>query len=182
MKALILGGARSGKSSYAEALVRNWCEQSAGTLHYLATAMPFDNEMSERIAHHKAQRGNGWQEHEAPLLLAEYLARFEAQDVVLIDCLTVWLNNWLFELAEQADNAQLEEKVAQLCQALIACPASVVMVSNEVGLGVVPMGKVSRLFVDNAGRMNQRLAQICQQVTLVAAGLPLDLKKAEWHV
>jgi adenosylcobinamide kinase/adenosylcobinamide-phosphate guanylyltransferase len=101
---------------------------------------------------------------------------------VLIDCLTVWLNNWLFELAEQADNAQLEEKVAQLCQALIACPASVVLVSNEVGLGVVPMGKVSRLFVDNAGRMNQRLAQICQQVTLVAAGLPLDLKKAEWHV
>lgn len=175
-KALVLGGARSGKSRFAEQLAQQWSGQNGAKRHYVATAVPFDQEMAERILHHQQQRGQDWCEHEAPLHLAEQLSQFGANDVVLVDCLTVWLNNWLFEFGEQASNEKLERKVAQLAAALKASPAQIILVSNEVGLGVVPLGQISRLFVDNAGRMNQSLAQVCNSVTLVAAGLPLTLK------
>ncbi|HAS8398966.1 TPA: bifunctional adenosylcobinamide kinase/adenosylcobinamide-phosphate guanylyltransferase [Vibrio vulnificus] len=177
-KALVLGGARSGKSRFAEQLARQWSQQPDAKCHYVATAVPFDQEMAERIHHHRQQRGQGWCEHEAPLYLAERLSQFGADDVVLVDCLTVWLNNWLFEFGEQASNEKLEQKVAQLASVVKESPAQIILVSNEVGLGVVPLGQISRLFVDNAGRMNQSLAQVCDNVTLIAAGLPLILKSS----
>ena len=132
--------------------------------------------MRERIAHHQQRRGEQWIEHEAPVELAEELQFFTQDDVVLIDCLTLWLNNIIFELGDDATNEQVEAVVEVLVKSVEQSPAQIIMVSNEVGLGVVPLGKVSRLFVDNAGRMNQALARVVERVTLVAAGLPLSLK------
>ncbi|WP_244291594.1 MULTISPECIES: bifunctional adenosylcobinamide kinase/adenosylcobinamide-phosphate guanylyltransferase [Vibrio] len=174
---LILGGARSGKSSFAEQQAKHFAEHhSSSTLNYVATAICFDEEMHERVAHHQARRGEEWCEHEVPTRLPEALAKFGDNDVVLVDCLTLWLNNIIFELGDDATNSQVEEAIDNLARALQGCKAHVVMVSNEVGLGVVPMGKVSRLFVDNAGRMNQVLARLCARVTFVTAGLPMELK------
>ncbi|MGF1756147.1 bifunctional adenosylcobinamide kinase/adenosylcobinamide-phosphate guanylyltransferase, partial [Vibrio makurazakiensis] len=148
-------------------------------LHYIATAICFDDEMQQRVKHHQARRGAEWQEHEVPVQLANKLQQFNDQDVVLIDCLTLWLNNIIFELGDEATNQHVEDEVEKLAVAVEACSAQLVMVSNEVGLGVVPLGKVSRLFVDNAGRMNQVLARVCAQVTFVAAGLPMVLKNEQ---
>jgi len=174
---LVLGGARSGKSSFAEAQVVSKVNQSEGsTLHYVATAICFDEEMKERVQHHKNRRGTQWVEHEEPVALADKLSQFGSTDVVLVDCLTLWLNNVLYELGDDATNLKVEQEIEHVCEVLAKSEAQIVMVSNEVGLGVVPLGKVSRLFVDNAGRMNQAVAKICGQVTLIAAGLPLSLK------
>ncbi|WP_394247058.1 bifunctional adenosylcobinamide kinase/adenosylcobinamide-phosphate guanylyltransferase [Vibrio profundi] len=174
---LILGGARSGKSSFAEAQVISKAELNVGsTLHYVATAICFDDEMKERVQHHKNRRGHQWVEHEEPVALADKLSQFGDADVVLVDCLTLWLNNVLYELGEDATNQEVEQEIERVCAVLAKSEAQIFMVSNEVGLGVVPLGKVSRLFVDNAGRMNQAIAKICGQVTLIAAGLPLSLK------
>ncbi|CAM3001509.1 bifunctional adenosylcobinamide kinase/adenosylcobinamide-phosphate guanylyltransferase [Vibrio mytili] len=177
MKQLILGGARSGKSRLAEQSAQALAHTSGATLHYVATALPFDDEMRERIAHHKKQRGAGWQEHECPRRLAALLLSLGRDDVVLVDCLTLWLNNWIFELGDDCTNEKLEVEINRLVEAASHCEASVIFVSNEVGMGVVPLGAVSRYFVDNAGRMNQRLAEVCDRVTFVAAGLPLVLKE-----
>ncbi|PFG56045.1 adenosylcobinamide kinase /adenosylcobinamide-phosphate guanylyltransferase [Vibrio sp. ES.051] len=176
MKQLILGGARSGKSTFAEQTARQLSRTTQISLHYVATALPFDEEMRERIAHHQNQRGAGWQEHECPHNLAALLAGFNSDDVVLIDCLTLWLNNWIFELGDACCNEKLEAEIKKLEQVVMGSSANLIFVSNEVGMGIVPMGTVSRHFVDNAGRMNQRLARACQRVTFVAAGLPLVLK------
>ncbi|MDN3701587.1 bifunctional adenosylcobinamide kinase/adenosylcobinamide-phosphate guanylyltransferase [Vibrio artabrorum] len=174
---LILGGARSGKSSYAEQQAIHALKGlSDGRLHYIATATYLDNEMRERIAHHQQRRDQRWIEHEVPIDLANKLLTFNEHDVVLIDCLTLWLNNIIFELGEEATNAQVESAVEALVDSVEHTSAQIFMVSNEVGLGVVPLGKVSRLFVDNAGRMNQALARVVDRVTLIAAGLPLHLK------
>ncbi|ROR87729.1 adenosylcobinamide kinase /adenosylcobinamide-phosphate guanylyltransferase [Vibrio crassostreae] len=174
---LVLGGARSGKSSFAEQQALCALEAcSNGRLHYIATATYLDDEMRERIAHHKDRRGEQWIEHEEPVELATKLQSFNQDDVVLIDCLTLWLNNIIFELGDYATNAQVEAVVEALVKSVEQSPANIIMVSNEVGLGVVPLGKVSRLFVDNAGRMNQALARVVERVTLIAAGLPLHLK------
>ncbi|HHI4974556.1 TPA: bifunctional adenosylcobinamide kinase/adenosylcobinamide-phosphate guanylyltransferase [Vibrio parahaemolyticus] len=177
MKQLILGGARSGKSKLAEQTAKQLSEKQNMSLHYVATALPFDDEMIERIAHHQTQRGEGWHEHECPLRLPDLLAHFDDKDVVLVDCLTLWLNNWIFELGEACCNELLEEEIEKLTQAVVNSRATLIFVSNEVGMGIVPLGAVSRYFVDNAGRMNQQLAQICSRVTFVAAGLPLVLKQ-----
>ncbi|PMN54606.1 bifunctional adenosylcobinamide kinase/adenosylcobinamide-phosphate guanylyltransferase [Vibrio lentus] len=174
---LVFGGARSGKSSFAEQQALCALEAcSNGRLNYIATATYLDDEMRERIAHHKERRGEQWIEHEVPVELAEKLQSFEKEDVVLIDCLTLWLNNIIFELGDGATNEQVEAVVEALVRSVEQSPAHIIMVSNEVGLGVVPLGKVSRLFVDNAGRMNQALARVVERVTLIAAGLPLHLK------
>ncbi|CAH6978969.1 Bifunctional adenosylcobalamin biosynthesis protein CobP [Vibrio chagasii] len=174
---LVLGGARSGKSSFAEQQALCAIEAcSNGRLHYIATATYLDDEMRERIAHHQQRRGEQWIEHEVPVELAEKLQSFEKEDVVLIDCLTLWLNNIIFELGDDATNEQVEAVVEVLVKSVEQSQAQIIMVSNEVGLGVVPLGKVSRLFVDNAGRMNQALASVVERVTLIAAGLPLNLK------
>lgn len=174
---LILGGARSGKSRFAETCVSELAKQS--TKHYVATAIPFDEEMRARIAHHQQSRGDSWTEHECPTKLAALLARFDSNDVVLVDCLTLWLNNVIYNEGATLDEAHIQQRVTELVEALGATSAQVVLVSNEVGLGVVPMGEVSRLFVDNAGWMNQAIAKVAEQVTFVAAGLPMTLKGAK---
>ncbi|CAH0526120.1 bifunctional adenosylcobinamide kinase/adenosylcobinamide-phosphate guanylyltransferase [Vibrio hippocampi] len=180
---LVLGGARSGKSRYAESVVNQALQQQVelgscpdSKKHYVATAEAFDDEMRQRIQHHQRSRDSLWQQWQTPLELAQQLKQFDAKDIVLIDCLTLWMNNQIFYAGESCNDELLECKVQQLVEALLECKAHVVLVSNEVGLGVVPLGKVSRLFVDNAGRMNQRLASIADKVVFVAAGLPMTLK------
>ena len=164
---LVLGGARSGKSTYAEALA----ESRPGPCVYLATATAGDGEMAERIAHHRARRGRRWHTHEEPLDLAGALqALSKADNTVLIDCLTLWLSNVLF--ADLDVNNQCEQLVA----ALPRLPGPVIFVSNEVGLGIVPDNALARRFRDEAGRLNQAVAAAAQSVVFVAAGLPLVLK------
>ena len=164
---LILGGARSGKSAHAESLVL----QSGLAPIYIATAEALDGEMAARIRHHRDRRSVAWHTVEAPLALAEaLLTQSRADRALLVDCLTLWLTNLL--LAQR----DLDAASGQLLAALAVLPGPVVLVSNEVGLGVVPLGRLSRDFVDCAGRLHQRLAAQADWVRFVAAGLPLDLK------
>ena len=165
---LVLGGARSGKSTYAEALA----ESRPGPCVYLATATAGDDEMAERIAHHRARRGARWRTHEEPLDLAgALLAQSQADNTVLVDCLTLWLSNILFA------NLDVNNHCEQLVAALPQLPGPVVFVSNEVGLGIVPDNALARRFRDEAGRLNQAVAAAAQSVVFVAAGLPLVLKQ-----
>jgi len=172
MHELILGGARSGKSALAEqrALAHG------GEVIYIATAQALDAEMAARIAHHRARRPTGWRSIEEPLALAEVL-RAEAgeQRCLLVDCLTLWLGN----LLGHEDEGRFVREREALLAALPTLPGRVLLVSNEVGQGVVPMGELSRRFVDEAGRLHQALAQQCGRVCLVVAGLPLWLKGAQ---
>lgn len=165
---LVLGGARSGKSRYAEELAHS----SGKEVIYIATAQALDDEMGERIAHHRQSRPSNWPTVEEPLLLARVLAdRDGAGQVLLVDCLTLWLTNLLL-----AEEGVFERETQALYAALPLLQARVILVSNEVGLGVVPLGELSRRYVDEAGRLNQRLAQLAERVTFCAAGLPLTLK------
>lgn len=164
---LVLGGARSGKSAHAERLAA----ASGLALRYVATATAGDEEMGERIAHHRDRRGPGWTTREEPLALVDAL-RDEAGPgrVVLVDCLTLWLSNLLF-----AERDLAAETVA-LCGALPALAGPVVLVSNEVGMGLVPETPLGRRFRDAQGRLNQAVAACVPAVVFVAAGLPLTLK------
>lgn len=176
---LILGGARSGKSSFAERAAQQRVKpHHSGRLHYVATAIAFDEEMQQRIQHHQIQRGDDWQEHEVPVQLPPLLAGFGADDVVLVDCLTLWLNNVIYNDGNTLNADAISARVDGLVVALRQSDATVFLVSNEVGLGVVPLGEVSRRFVDHAGWMNQAIARCADSVTLIAAGLPLALKGA----
>lgn len=169
MRTLILGGARSGKSALAERLA------GAGgrEVVYIATARPGDDEMAARIAHHRARRPAAWTSVEEPLALADALREHaRAGRCVLVDCLTLWLSNLLLD-ANAACCARERDALLDLLPAL---PGEVLLVSNEVGMGVVPLGRLSRRFVDEAGRLHQALAACCERVLLVAAGLPLALK------
>jgi len=165
---LVLGGARSGKSRFAESLA---CA-SGLTRIYLATATAGDDEMRDRIAHHRAQRGNGWRTVEEPLALTETLEREAAVDqVVLVDCLTLWLSNLMFEGRDIAYETQ------RLADWLRTTPHAVILVSNEVGLGLVPETPLGRDFRDAQGRLNQAVAAAIPNVAFIAAGLPLWLKR-----
>ncbi|MBI5164833.1 MAG: bifunctional adenosylcobinamide kinase/adenosylcobinamide-phosphate guanylyltransferase [Magnetospirillum sp.] len=162
---LVLGGARSGKSSYAEELL------AGGPALYLATGQAFDAEMAARIATHRARRGPGWSLIEEPLELAAALDRIlDPARPVLVDCLTLWIGN-LMHAGRDVDAA-----AAALCAVLEAARGAVVLVSNEVGLGLVPETPLGRAFRDAQGRVNQRVAATCRRVVFVAAGLPLMLK------
>lgn len=164
---LILGGARSGKSSRAQALA----EAVGPKRCYVATAQAFDDEMTARITAHQADRGAGWATLEAPVDLADaVVAAGKTSDVVLIDCLTLWLSNLMHH------ECDLTEKTTELVAALSTCPATVIVVSNEVGLSIVPENKLARAFRDAQGRLNQDIAQAADVVELVVAGLPLRLK------
>lgn len=164
---LVLGGARSGKSRYAERLI----EGAAPAGLYCATAEAGDAEMRERIAAHRARRGDAfWQTIEAPLDLRGAIARAARERPLLIDCLTLWLSNVL--LAGRSP----DQEFATLRAALRDAAGPVVLVANEVGLGLVPETPLGRLFRDAAGRLNQEIAAIADRVVFVAAGLPLVLK------
>lgn len=168
MKSLILGGARSGKSRYAQQLA----ESTAQQVVYIATATAGDEEMQQRIAKHKQDRPGDWQVVEEPLELLQVLNEFDQPGCcVLVDCLTLWLSNQLAK-----DPSGLEEKIEQLVECIAGFQQPIILVSNEVGLGIVPMGEISRRFVDEAGRLHQGLAQVCDQVTMLVAGLPQNLK------
>ena len=164
---LVLGGARSGKSRHAEALITS----RPPPWRYVATAQALDAEMAERIALHRGQRGKGWETHEAPLALAECIARLGVQPApILVDCLTLWLTNLM--LGEH----DLAAAAAGLEAALEGAVAPIVLVANEVGLGIVPENALARRFRDEAGRLNQRLAARATQVIFMVAGLPVRVK------
>lgn len=164
---LVLGGARSGKSRYAEGLA----QAEAGLRHYIATAEAFDAEMQARIAAHRAERGEGWITHEAPLDLLAALSAC-GSGFVLIDCITVWLGNLMH------NGRDWQPAVAELCAALRQSQARLVVVSNEVGMGLVPDTALGRAFRDAQGIANQKIAEAADEVVFVVARLPLWLKKA----
>ena len=183
MKELILGGARSGKSLLAE----KRAAESGLRVVYLATAEACDGEMARRIAHHRERRPSHWGCAEEKLHLAAKLRELATPDTcVLVDCLTLWLSNLFFAgaAARQAEAGEamacplLAEETQALLDALPVLPGRIILVSNEVGWGIVPMHPVSRLFADEQGRLNQRVAAVSDRVTLVAAGLPLELKSS----
>lgn len=163
---LVIGGARSGKSGLAERLVTG----SGLTRRYIATAEAWDDEMRDRIARHRAERGQGWITVEAPLDLTAALAQADSGEVVLVDCATLWLTNHL--LAEH----DLAREAEGLFTALSGCAAPVVIVSNEVGWGIVPDNALARAFRDAQGRLNQQIAAQAGLVVGVMAGLPMVLK------
>lgn len=163
---LVLGGARSGKSRHAEELV----ERLPGPWSYIATAQAYDEEMAERIALHRSRRGDGWQTLDAPHELAAALKGLPAGRPVLVDCLTLWLTNRM--LAE----ADVEAEGAALAEALAARGGETVVVSNEVGLSIVPENALARRFRDAQGRLNQMVAARAGTVIFMVAGLPMRVK------
>jgi adenosylcobinamide kinase / adenosylcobinamide-phosphate guanylyltransferase len=195
---LILGGQRSGKSRRAEALAQRWLAESpAHRAVLIATAQPWDDEMRERIARHqrdRAERVSGMRTVEEPLALGDALAQHsDPQTLVVVDCLTLWLTNLLMPHeavqkrpgnAENSPEYQLNSALAQdlpaqaamLLIAIRKAAGPLVLVGNEIGLGVIPMGRETRAFVDALGRLNQDVAAVCERVTFMAAGLPLTLK------
>ena len=165
---LVLGGARSGKSTFAEARVAT----SGLAQVYLATATAGDAEMAERIARHRARRGPAWRVVEEPLDLIDALDRSAAREsAVLVDCLTLWLSNLMHA------GRDVDHEAARLVAWLATAPGHVVLVSNEVGLGLVPETALGRSFRDAQGRLNQQVAAAAAEVAFVAAGLPLWLKR-----
>lgn len=171
MRELILGGARSGKSAFAEQLAL----QSGMAVTYIATAEVGDGEMAERIAHHRANRPAQWQVVEEPVQLAQVMAEHASpQHCLIVDCLTLWLSNLLTN--EPIDEKRFAGERAALLELLPQLPGHILLVSNEVGLGIIPLGAVTRRFCDESGRLHQALAAACDRVTFVTAGLPMTLK------
>lgn len=166
---LILGGARSGKSRLAERLAG----ESGLPVTYIATSQPLDGEMSARIEQHRARRPAGWALVEEPLALAAVLREHASPErCLLVDCLTLWLTNLLM----LDDTTRLAAERDALLDCLAALPGRVLLVSNETGLGVVPLGELSRRYVDEAGWLHQALAERCGRVVFTVAGLQMTLK------
>ncbi|CAB5557351.1 bifunctional adenosylcobinamide kinase/adenosylcobinamide-phosphate guanylyltransferase [Stutzerimonas stutzeri] len=172
MLELILGGARSGKSRFAERLAA----ESGLAVTYIATSQALDGEMSARIAHHRQRRPVHWSLVEEPLQLARVLREQAApQRCLLVDCLTLWLTNLLM----LDDAARLAEARDALLECLPELPGRIILVSNETGLGVVPLGELTRRYVDEAGWLHQAVADRAQRVTFMVAGLPMTMKGAQ---
>ena len=168
---LVLGGSRSGKSSWA----LRYAEKHYDSYLFLATAQVLDEEMAERVKRHKESRGPGWKVLEEPLEIAEALGKgCHGSDVVLVDCLTLWLSNLM--LAADLDDAALQKRFEALSRVLPELRSRVILVTNEVGMGIVPENALARRYRDRAGSLNQQLARTCGRVILVAAGLPLAQK------
>jgi adenosylcobinamide kinase/adenosylcobinamide-phosphate guanylyltransferase len=202
MRILITGGARSGKSRFAEQYAARLGENGI----YIATSQAFDDEMRSRIRMHRLRREQGafpWTTREEPYALEEALPALEgeyrisgaggqtgAAGVVLVDCLTLWLSNWLLRCGRESDVeerleariAGLAEKVAGWGQTAPGASPHLLLVTNEVGDGIVPEYPLGRMFRDAAGRLNQRLAAVCEQVFLVTAGIPVELKSREFRL
>lgn len=175
MKELILGGARSGKSRFAE----NQARESGQVVNCVVTALPNDHEMAERIRFHRERRPNHWKVVEEPILLAATLKSHAAPDrCLLVDCLSLWMSNLLH--ANENNPSQPDSIFTRERQALLTglpnLPGHIILVSNEVGMGIVPLGELSRRFCDEIGRLHQDLAQVCDRVTFMLAGLPLTIK------
>ncbi|WP_322979086.1 bifunctional adenosylcobinamide kinase/adenosylcobinamide-phosphate guanylyltransferase [Pseudomonas sp. C11] len=169
MLELILGGARSGKSRLAEKLA----SESGLDVVYIATSQPLDGEMSTRVAQHRARRPAHWALVEEPLALARVLREQAGPGrCLLVDCLTLWLTNLLM----QDDSARLQEERDALLACVAQLPGRILLVSNETGLGVVPLGELTRRYVDEAGWLHQALAEKSQRVVFTVAGLPMLLK------
>jgi len=164
---LILGGARSGKSAHAVSLAETAGERCV----FIATAEALDEEMADRIVRHQAERGGQWTTIEEPLDLVGAIARVALSgDVCLVDCLTLWLSNMMHQ------GLDIEHETARLCDSVAGYEQPIILVSNEVGLGLVPETPLGRRFRDAQGRLNQNLARVCGTVQFIAAGLPLILK------
>jgi adenosylcobinamide kinase/adenosylcobinamide-phosphate guanylyltransferase len=169
MKELILGGVRSGKSRLAE----QHAQESGLPVTYLATATVEDNEMRARIAHHQARRPVHWQLIEEPLALGSALQHYAAAGhCILVDCLTLWLTNLLCA----QDEERLRHEISALLEILPGLPGHIILVSNETGMGIVPLGELTRRYCDEAGNLHQAVAQCCEKVILTVAGLPFNLK------
>lgn len=171
---LVLGGARSGKSAYALQLA----ESMPGKRLYLATAEALDNEMLQRIKKHKKGRGNNWQTIEEPIKIAEVVKKNRGYDVILLDCLTIWLSNLIthYELRIMNLDSQIVKHIASLVSACKKTKADIIVVSNEVGLGIVPDNPLARKFRDIAGIANQKMAEAADEVYFVVSGMTIRLK------
>jgi adenosylcobinamide kinase/adenosylcobinamide-phosphate guanylyltransferase len=186
MRELILGGARSGKSAWAEQRALAAEEEEGLRVLYLATARVEDAEMAARVAHHRARRPAHWGTREEAIHLADCLAREAAPETcVVVDCLTLWLTALVFAgqaavLAEAGGEFSacplFAAETGKFLATLPKLPGRIILVANEVGCGIVPTSPLSRRFADEQGRLNQRVAALCEQVTLITAGLPLRLK------
>ena len=169
---LVLGGARSGKSAYAQRQAEQAAAATARPPLMIATAEAFDEEMRDRIDRHRTERGDDWRTLEAPLELAAAVRDLRADDIAVVDCLTLWLSNQMLAYRD------LSAAVNELALAFSACPAALWVVSNEVGWSLVPDNALGRRFRDEAGRLNQRIASIADSACLIVAGMKLDLQRA----
>ncbi len=178
MKSLILGGVKSGKSRYAENSVKDFLAKNTladDAVCLIATAQALDEAMHQRIVKHKEQRPENWLIIEEPLNLARAIIEAEkTTKIILIDCLTLWLTNLLM----LEDEAKLGKAIADFLNAVSKCEVELVIVSNETNMGIMPLGSLTRNYCDKAGSLHQTLAEECDQVTLVVAGLPLSLKQS----
>lgn len=174
MKHLVLGGVKSGKSRYAEAQAQDLLAADAQleNVCYIATAKAWDDEMAKRIAMHQSSRPSHWQTLEEPLALGQAISEQAPNKVILVDCLTLWLTNLLM----LEDESQFQGYRENLLDVLVATPNNIILVSNESNMGVTPMGELSRRYCDEVGLLHQAIADRCQRVDLIVAGLPLKLK------
>ena len=170
---LILGGARSGKSLFAEKLATESCLQ----VTYLATTQVNDDEFVLRVQHHKARRPASWVLVEEPHRLTQTIARLAAKNhCLIVDCLTLWLAQWICPECNPPKDSSWQLEREAFLTLLPTLSGTIILVSNEVGMGIVPLGEINRQFQDEQGRLNQAVAQVANHVTFVAAGLPLKLK------
>ena len=170
MKTLVLGGIKSGKSRFAESLAT----ETGRSVVYIATASADDNEMRQRIEHHKKSRPSQWHVIEEPIELGRMIKMHSSkQCCLLIDCLTLWLTNLLLH----ENKSTLLQQKAELINSVSRAPGPIIFVSNETSLGIVPMGELTRQFCDEAGLLHQELAALCDNVVLTVAGLPQFLKR-----
>ncbi len=170
---LILGGARSGKSAYAERLA----SESKLAVTYIATAQVYDDEFALRVAHHQARRPKNWEIVEAPFNLATSLEKYANKNLfVIVDCLTLWLAQCICPDCASPETVSWEEERSALLNIIPNLNSEVILVSNEVGMGIVPLGEINRQFQDEQGRLNQAVATLVDRVSFIAAGLPLQLK------
>lgn len=172
---LVTGGARSGKSKFAE----NMAGKFGGNVIYLATAQALDNEMRERILKHQQRRSKDWVTIEEPLEIAEVLSKFQTGATVLLDCLTLYLSNLYFRYEELSTDKQeqaINVKITNLAETIKRSNANIIIVSNEIGWGLVPENALARRFRDLAGNANQTIATVCEEAYLMVSGLPVQIK------
>lgn len=174
---LVIGGCRSGKSNHALTLA---AKMNRRPMTFLATCEPRDEEMRQRIRHHRQERGAEWETLEVPIKLAEAIARNgEQTGLMLVDCLTLWISNLMVESANQEAGhieTNLRQRCDEVCEVLKAPPCPIILVSNEVGAGIVPENQMARHYRDLAGWTNQRIAAVCHRVVWMVAGIPVSIK------